>query len=57
VLAYGLVLDSRTLVKTLESLEPEFKSDKPGKRILESPADKLDLPFVKRKKFYFLEWK
>jgi hypothetical protein len=42
VLAYGFSFDSSTLVKT--SAESEFKSDKPGKRILVSPADKLDLP-------------
>jgi hypothetical protein len=35
----------------LEPSEPEFKSVKPGKRILVSPADKLDLP---EKHFSFL---
>jgi len=44
VLAYGFSFDSSTLVKTLAESESEFKSDKPGKRILVSPADKLDLP-------------
>jgi len=44
-LAYGFDFDSSTLVKTFEASEPEFKSVKPGKRILVSPADKLDLPF------------
>ncbi len=49
-LAYGLSFDSRTLVNTLELSESEFKSLKLGKRILVSPADKLDLP----KRIYFV---
>jgi hypothetical protein len=51
-LANGLSFDSSILVKTFEESDPEFKSDKSGKRILASPADKLDLPF-----FVFIEKK
>ncbi len=43
-LTYGLSFDSRTLVKILDEFESELKSVKPGKRIVVSPANKLDLP-------------
>ena len=52
-LAYGLFFDSSILVKIFDESESEFKSVKPGKRILVSPADKLDLPKKKLSFSYF----
>lgn len=44
-LAYGFSFDSNTLVTVFDPPSVVFKSAKPGKRILVSPAAILDFPF------------